>query len=132
MAEARPRRRVLLVDDDEMDRFIVGLALASAGYDVSEVDSADGAIRHCVTNLPDALVVDYLMPGMDGLELCRKLRANPAWQSLPIVVLTGLEDQGLADRARAAGADDLVPKSTDQQPLLVQLDWAIRAHSSLP
>lgn len=118
---------VLLVDDDEMDRYLVGLALGAAGYRVVEAACAQAGLDLARRERPDVMVVDCVMPGMDGLDMCRNVRADRALQALPIVMLTGLEDPRLAERATTAGANRLVAKSIDAGPLLEALAAALPA-----
>ncbi|MCZ7563056.1 MAG: response regulator [Burkholderiales bacterium] len=129
MSSEHPAATVLLVDDDEMDRFLVGLAIAAAGYRVLEAPCAATGLDLARRERPDALVVDCVMPVIDGLDACRTARADAALRDVPIVMLTGLEDPHLAERARTAGADRLVLKSTDAAPLLEALSLALRARS---
>ena len=110
---------VLVVDDDDLDRFLVRLVLHAAGYRVLEAPSAEEALSIVGSvGRPDAMVVDYVMSGMDGAEFCRKVRAQAALRHVPIVMRTGLENPHLDELARAAGADRLLEKSGDPSPLL--------------
>lgn len=110
---------VLLVDDDDLDRFLVRLVLDAAGYHVIEAPSAEAALKLMGSfGRPDAMVVDYVMTGMDGAEFCRMVRAQSALESVPIVMRTGLENPHIDELARAAGADRLLAKSGDPSPLL--------------
>lgn len=109
---------VLLVDDDEMDRFLVRLALDRAGYAVVETDDGERALELAAASPPDVLVVDCLMPGMSGLELCERVRSTRALAGTAVVMLTGLDDPDVAGRAQAAGADRVVAKSANPVGLL--------------
>lgn len=114
----RATATILIVDDDDLDRFLVSLVLDAAGYHVIEAPSAEAALHIIGTAAPDAMVVDYVMTGMDGTEFCRQVRARPALQNVPIVMRTGLEVQKVDALVRAAGADRLLAKSGDPSPLL--------------
>lgn len=117
---------VLLVDDDDLDRFLVRLMLDSAGYRVLEAPSAEAALEMMGSaGSPDALVVDYVMPGMDGAEFCRKVRTHATLRHVPIVMRTGLEDPRIDALALDAGANRLLAKSGDPSPLLAALAQAI-------
>ena len=110
---------VLLVDDDDLDRFLVRLVLDAAGYEVLEAPSGEAALALMVGDgHPDAMVVDYVMSGMDGAEFCRQVRSQEALRRVPIVMRTGLENPHIDELARAAGADRLLAKSGDPSPLL--------------
>ncbi len=114
----RATATILIVDDDDLDRFLVGLVLDAAGYHVIEAPSAEAALHILGTAAPDAMIVDYVMTGMDGVEFCRQVRAQPALQDVPIVVRTGLEVRKVDALVHAAGADWLLAKSGDPAPLL--------------
>jgi len=131
MHAERPTATVLLVDDDEMDRLLVKLALDLAGYRVAEAGGVKSGLGLAAREQPDAIVVDCVMPGMDGLDLCRGVRGDAALRHIPIVMLTGLEDPRLAQRALAAGADRLVAKSSDPAPLLRELAQVLSARERL-
>lgn len=119
MGADRVATTVLVVDDDDLDRFLVRLVLDAAGYRVLEASSAEAALDLVGTvDRPDAMVVDYVMTGMDGAEFCRRVRSKPTLQDVPIVMRTGLEVQNIDQLARAAGVDRLLAKSGDPAPLL--------------
>ncbi|NJN40233.1 MAG: response regulator, partial [Gammaproteobacteria bacterium] len=108
---------VLLVDDDDLDRFLVRLVLDAAGYRVLEAPTAEAALDLMgIAGHPDALIIDYVMPGMDGAEFCRKIRTLAALQHVPIVMRTGLEDPRIDALALEAGANRLLAKSGDPSP----------------
>ncbi len=122
---------VLLVDDDDLDRFLVRLMLDAAGYQVLEAPSAEAALELMGSaGRPDALVVDYVMPGMDGAEFCRKVRTQAALQHVPIVMRTGLEDPRIDALAMDAGANRLLAKSGDPAPLLDALAQTLSASNA--
>ena len=124
----RATATILIVDDDDLDRFLVSLVLDAAGYHVIEAPSAEAALHIIGTaGRPDAMVVDYVMSGMDGTELCRKVRAQPALQNVPIVMRTGLEVRKVDALVRAAGADRLLAKTGDPSPLLDALAQTLRS-----
>jgi DNA-binding response OmpR family regulator len=95
-------RRALLIDDDEDTRFFARAALEDRGFIVSEADGAERGLEIFGEMNPHVVVVDYQMPGMDGLECCRRLRAR--WPG-PILMLSGREDPRLPALAMEAGAD---------------------------
>ena len=92
--------QVMLVDDDEVNLLLTSVALRERGFSVTEVNSGEKAIQMLSNWLPDAVMLDALMPGLDGFQTCRTLRAMPGLESLPVLMLTGLDD----DHAPARGA----------------------------
>ena len=126
MPAERTSSTVLVVDDDDLDRFLVKLMLDSAGYRVVEASSAEAALDMIRdAQRPDAMIVDYVMDGMDGVELCQRVRAQEALRDLPILMRTGVDNRHGLARARAAGVNQLLPKSSDPAPLLALLAQAL-------
>ncbi len=113
---------ILVVDDIEWNRALIGTLLEEAGYtDVSyAVDGAD-ALEKIAQRTPDLVILDIMMPGLDGFEVLRRLRANPDYDGLPVLVQTALS--GVEDRNRAfdAGTTDLVTKPLDRAELLARV-----------
>lgn len=80
--------RVLIVDDEPDVRLVARVILNSAGYDVDEAESGEEALAHIRDQVPDAVLLDVRMPGIDGWEVLRQLRGRPSLESLPVVVFT--------------------------------------------
>jgi len=116
--------RILVVDDDPGVRTAVGRALAFEGYDVEEADDGAAALEVVRSKEPDAIVLDVGMPRLDGLEVCRRLRAEGA--TLPILVLTARHQ--VTDRVAGldAGADDYLVKPFALEELLARLRALLR------
>ena len=121
------RPRVLLVDDDEVNLLLTSVALREHGFAVTEAASGEKAIRVLADWLPDIVVLDALMPGLDGFETCRELRVLPGFESLPVLMLTGLDDDASITRAYEAGATDFFVKSTQWSLLAGRLRYLLRA-----
>ena len=119
---------VLLVDDDPITRLLTIAALTERGWRVVEADSGATALERFARELPPVVVVDALMPGMDGFELCARLRKLPGGLHVPVLMLTGLDDEASIARAYEAGATDFFIKSTNQWTLLSErLRYMLRA-----
>jgi PAS domain S-box-containing protein len=119
--------RVLLVDDDEVNLLLTSVALRERGFTVTEATSGERAIRILADWLPDVVVLDALMPGLDGFQTCRELRVLPGFESLPVLMLTGLDDDASITRAYEAGATDFFVKSTQWSLLAGRLRYLLRA-----
>jgi len=119
--------RVLLVDDDEVNLLLTSVALRERGFTVMEATSGERAIRVLADWLPDVVVLDALMPGLDGFQTCRELRVLPGFESLPVLMLTGLDDDASITRAYEAGATDFFVKSTQWSLLAGRLRYLLRA-----
>ncbi|MBL8332628.1 MAG: EAL domain-containing protein [Rubrivivax sp.] len=127
----RERPRVLLVDDDVVALTLVGAALRERGFDVREAGSAREALDALADGQPDLVLLDAVMPGTDGFDTCRMLRALPGGEHLPVLMLTGLNDEASITRAYEAGATDFYVKTqqwTQQWSLLEgRLRYLLRA-----
>ncbi|CAG1019843.1 putative signaling protein [Burkholderiaceae bacterium] len=119
--------RVLLVDDDEVNLLLTSIALRERGFSITEATSGERAIQILADWLPDVVVLDAMMPGMDGFQTCRELRALPGFESLPVLMLTGLDDDASINRAYEAGATDFFVKSTHWSLLAGRLRYLLRS-----
>ncbi len=119
--------RVLLVDDDEVNLLLTSLALRDRGFSIVEATSGEQAIELMKADPPDILVLDAMMPTMDGFETCRALRALSGFESLPVLMLTGLDDDASINRAYEAGATDFFVKSTQWSLLAGRLRYLLRS-----
>ncbi|MFL6230300.1 MAG: ATP-binding protein [Pyrinomonadaceae bacterium] len=115
---------LLVVDDDEDARQRLRETFEAEGHRVVSAQDAPAALRALHKEPPDLILLDVEMPGVDGLALCRLLRAQGATKRLPIVVVSALDDEGRKVEAFAAGADDFVAKSAPRGELV----WRVSAH----
>ena len=127
MEKTEGRPTALLVDDDDVTRFFTLAVLEEKGFAVTEVDSGEAALAAFQHERADVVLLDALMPGIDGFDTCRKIRAIPGGEHVPVLMLTGLDDEGSIARAYEAGATDFFVKS-DHWALLVQrIRYLLRA-----
>src|SRR5579884_1044707 len=116
-------RRVLVVDDEANIRDVLRHYLESAGFVVAEaIDGAD-ALRVAATQPPDLVVLDLMLPGMDGLEVCRQLRARSA---VPILMLTARGEEGDKLSGFSIGADDYVTKPFSPREVVMRVQAIMR------
>ena len=113
--------RLLLVDDDAALRALVRTTFEAVDLAVEEAENAREARRRIAERRPDVIVLDVLMPGESGLDLCRSLKADPATSSIPIVLLSG-SDGGTLVASDAAGADAYVRKPFSPLELLAVVE----------
>jgi class 3 adenylate cyclase len=118
--------RILVVDDMPASLRLVCDRLARAGHSVQGVDSGAQALAAAVGWTPDLVLLDVVMPGMDGFEVCRALRRLPGFAAVPIVMLTSLEASDERVRALDAGADDFVSKPVVAAELLARVRSLLR------
>ncbi|MBK7863515.1 MAG: hybrid sensor histidine kinase/response regulator [Archangiaceae bacterium] len=114
------RARVLVVDDDDDVRRLSKLRLREH-YEVLEADSGPAALEAIATQQVDLVLMDVMMPGMTGLETCRRIKAQPRDTFLPVVLLTALDDQDSRNRGLDAGADDYLSKPIDAVELQLRV-----------
>lgn len=123
---ADPAPRVLVVDDEPMVRKLLRVGLARRGFAVTDVADGAAALESFGTGLYDIVLVDAMMPGMDGFATCRALRALPDGQFVPIVILTGLDDDASIGLAYESGATDFYVKSPQMTLLAERLRYLLR------
>ncbi len=124
---APEQAEILLVDDDPVSRLLTSLALRERAFEVTEATTGEEAIAMLGTWLPDVVVLDAMMPGRDGFETCRDLRMLPGCESMPVLMLTGLDDDASINRAYEAGATDFFVKSSQWSLLAGRLRYLLRS-----
>ena len=124
-----PRRRILVVDDDLTVAEVVAGYLDRAGFTVDRVADGPGAVARAAAVRPDLVVLDLMLPGMDGLEVCRRIReAGP----LPVVMLTARGDEDDRILGLEVGADDYVTKPFSPRELVLRVESVLRRAGSPP
>ncbi len=119
-------QRVLVVDDEPQIRRALRLVLRANGYDVAEVGTGEGALDALVIQPFDLMILDLMLPDVDGVEVCRRLRE---WSRLPVVVLSAHGEEEVKVRALDEGADDYVTKPFSAPELLARMRSAMRRAS---
>ncbi len=113
---------ILVVDDTDFNRTLIGALLNEAGFhDVGYAKDGFEALERIAARAPDLLILDIMMPGMDGFEVCRRLRADHAYADLPVLVQTALSSSDDRNKAFAAGTTDLISKPLDRTELLARV-----------
>lgn len=114
-------KRVLSIEDQEDNRRIVRDLLTSAGYEVIEAVNGDEGVTMAEQARPDLILMDIQLPGLDGYEATRRIKANPALRLTPIIVVTSYALSGDEEKARAAGCDAYIAKPFDAMQLLAMV-----------
>lgn len=114
-------RRVLIVDDSRLQRRILVTALKKWGFEIAEADSGEAAIEMCSDQPPDLILSDWMMPGMDGLEFCRALRAMPHEKYCYFILLTSKSEKNDVAQGLDAGADDFLTKPVNSSELRARI-----------
>ena len=112
--------RVLLVEDDPETRHFYAALLAADGFDTYEAHNGLQAFAKAIETTPDLVVTDIAVPGLDGIELCRRLRADPRTRSVRVLAVTGYDDRQYPHRAIEAGANRVLLKPVDPALLVAE------------
>ncbi|MBI2823902.1 MAG: response regulator [Planctomycetia bacterium] len=123
------RERVLVVDDEQDLLELVAYNLNKEGYRVSCVSSGEEALATAKKDLPDLIVLDLLLPSVDGLEVCRQLKSDPRTQHLPVLMLTAKSEEADVVTGLEMGADDYVTKPFSPRVLLARVKSVLRRRS---
>lgn len=127
MTEGASRKGlVLVVDDNQQNRALAQATLELEDFDVVLAENGEQALRCFSERTPDCVLLDVRMPGMDGPETCKRLRALPGGQDVPIVFLTALRDVDTFELALAAGGDDFVTKPVQPAELVLRVQAGLR------
>ena len=118
--------RILVVDDQRANVEILAEVLQAPGYEVQTAADGEAALRQIAGEAPDLVVCDILMPGMDGYELCRRLRADPSTTLLPVILVTSLDPQAERLHGIEAGADDFLSKPVNWEELAARVKSLLR------
>ena len=115
------KKNILLVEDNEVNRRLAGFLLRSHGYDVREATTAAAAFEMVEKEHPDLIVMDIQLPGMDGLEITRRLKEQPATAHIPVVAVTSFAMKGDREKALAAGCVGYVTKPIDKNTFIQEV-----------
>ncbi len=123
--ESKAGGRVLIVDDDPMNIQIVTSVLSMSGFLVDSAMDGRQALPRMEDFQPDAVLLDLMMPGRDGFELCRLIRVNPRLARTSVIIVTGLQDIEARQRGLSCGATDYVLKPWKPEDLVLRVRNAV-------
>jgi DNA-binding response OmpR family regulator len=118
--------RVLLIDDEPRVSRALAFALADRDVELRSVTNADDLDALASPQTPDVVLLDIALAGHDGLEVCRRMRADPRFRNVPLLLLSGQTDSATKRAGLEAGADDFVAKPFVPEELLARIDAQIR------
>ncbi len=121
--------RILIVEDEEPLTLLLRYNLEAEGYEVETAARGDEADTRLKESTPDLVVLDWMLPGLSGIELCRRLRARPETRTLPIIMLTARGEESEKVRGLATGADDYIVKPFSVPELLARVRALLRRAS---
>jgi CheY-like chemotaxis protein len=116
---------IMVVDDDPGLRTLLSLILQRAGYTVQLAENGAEALERIQATPPDAFLLDVMMPGMDGVELCRRIRATALTAKAPVFMVSGYADPTNVQRSFEAGATDFLSKPVTPRDLIKKLQEAL-------
>lgn len=119
--------RVLVVDDQPSNIQVVGNILGKLGYEIVPAADGETALKRIALRAPDLILMDVIMPGLSGFEVCRQIRENPAWKDIPVIFVSAADDKELVVRAFDEGGVDYVTKPFNHAELLSR----VRTHLML-
>lgn len=115
------KKKILFIEDEPDQIMMITLRLGRHGYEVVSSLNGEEGLAMAVRERPDLILVDVIMPGLDGFEVCRRLRKDPATKHIPIISTTAAGVDDVEEQCRAAGADDCIRKPYDSSDLLVKM-----------
>jgi CheY-like chemotaxis protein len=120
-----PEVKILCVDDDVLIREMLGDILRFRGFTVVTASDGEAGLEAVAREHPDLILLDVMMPGIDGFEVCRRLKADPAHKQIPVIILTAMNDPKLNQRAFEAGATLALRKTADTANVLRTIEAAL-------
>ena len=127
----RPSPRILVVDDDPQTATLLRDWFGGRDYEILDASSGEAALRQVAESLPDLILLDLKMPGMDGISVARRLKEDPSSRSIPIILLTACRNLDTKVEAFAAGADDYVTKPFEVEEIEARVRNSLRKRSML-
>ena len=118
--------RILIVDDNEMNRDILVTRLSTQGYELFQAADGEEALAAAAQHLPDLILLDVMMPKLDGIEVCRRLKADPNMPFMPIILVTAKAASTDVVAGLEAGADEYLTKPIDQMALVARVKSVLR------
>ena len=124
-------RRVLVVEDEPENRLFIGLMLRTEGYDVQEAEDGPSAFSVLASDPhPDLILLDVMMPGLNGWQVFAKLREDPRWAHIPVVMLTALAQRSDVERAVQLGVEGYLTKPFEPADLIHKIEETLSRSSS--
>jgi two-component system phosphate regulon response regulator PhoB/two-component system alkaline phosphatase synthesis response regulator PhoP len=120
--------KILVADDDEQVRDLVAFKLSMAGYHTITADNGSTALHLVQKEQPDMVILDVVMPGMDGLSVCYELHSSAATAQIPVLMLSGRSRQVDIDLGLTVGADDYLVKPFNPAELIRRVRWLLLAN----
>jgi len=121
-----PKENILVVEDEEDILDIIRITLTREGYRVTGVTSGEEALRSVLSRAPDLVLLDLMLPGISGLEVCRRIKGDPRTASIPVIMVTARGEETDIVTGLELGADDYIPKPFSNRVLVARIHAVIR------
>ncbi|GAB7027975.1 response regulator transcription factor [Geotalea toluenoxydans] len=121
-------KKILIVEDEESLLKLESILLSSKGYSVVGVMDGKAALEEVKVNRPDLVVLDVMLPEMDGFEVCRHIKENPETSSIPVVMLTAKKSNNDVERGKQAGAEAYITKPFKSAKVIEVIEGLISGH----
>lgn len=121
-----PQSKILIVDDDPLGIATLESMFHNQNFEILQAQNGASALKLANELMPDLILLDVMMPGMNGFEVCRRMRATPKLAEAPIILLTALDDRASRLQGIEAGADDFLTKPIDRQELRLRVNTILR------
>ena len=126
----QPTSRILIVDDERTNRELLTAMLAPEGYDLTSAGSGEAALKIVAERPPDLILLDGMMPLIDGYEVVARIKADPATSRTPILMISGSDERDSRLRMMKAQADDFLAKPVDRAELCARVRAMLHRHAS--
>jgi signal transduction histidine kinase len=128
---SRPHARILIVDDERANRQLLETVLASEGHALVAAETGEEALAMIAREPPDLVLLDVLMPGMNGFEVTALIKGNPDTRNIPVILVTALDDREGRLRGLSAGAEDFLSKPVDRAELCARVSNLLRLKAAI-
>ena len=118
--------RILIVDDERRNRQLLEVMLGGEGYELTSAEGGAEALRSVAARRPDLILLDVMMPGMNGYEVAASLKVDPATRHIPIIILTALDDRNSRVHGLTAGAEEFLTKPVNRHELCLRVRNLLR------
>lgn len=115
-------KRILVVEDDTQNSYLIGFILEKSGYEVASAADGEEAVAAVGVEAPDLILMDMLLPKMNGYEATRAIKSDPKWASIPIIALTAYSMKGDREKILEAGCDGYISKPIDPETFVSQME----------
>src|SRR6266487_2428654 len=131
MASESSKARVLIVDDEVKNVKLLEALLAPQNFEIEKAYDGKAALAQVQRNPPDMILLDVMMPELDGFEVCRRLKSDTETQLIPVVIMTALGQVEDRIKGKEAGADDFLTKPVDRRELMARINSLLRLNRAI-